>query len=347
MTDLISIIVPCYKSERFLDRLIGDVLAQTYAYWELLVVSNGEGQEPQLRIAHKYADNDLRIRILTSVRGGVSLARNIGLREAKGQWITFLDADDRIAPNHLQLYLDGMEMAGEKPDVVMGGFTLVRDGTSLQVPLEGKNGLLELLETTRSEIVNSVWNKLYSRKSVSNRFFNEGISFAEDKLFNLHVFQNAQHILTIPLSGYKYICLGENSAMSSFHHAIEEAFAETQKATNALYLSLGVKEEVIHEKETGNKFTLCYLFVSNLFRLGSPYSFWQKRNEIERLAFEDETVTASAKRYQWSELSLLMKIWMVCFKSRSSWFTTLTFTLLFWARRNMKTLYNKITPMLR
>lgn len=70
MTDLISIIVPCYKSERFLDRLIGDVLAQTYAYWELLVVSNGEGQEPQLRIAHKYADNDLRIRILTSVRGG-------------------------------------------------------------------------------------------------------------------------------------------------------------------------------------------------------------------------------------------------------------------------------------
>lgn len=71
--DLISIILPCYKAEQFLSRIIDDVLAQTYKCWELLIVSNGEGQAPQLAIANDYAVKHSNIKILTSVKGGGKL----------------------------------------------------------------------------------------------------------------------------------------------------------------------------------------------------------------------------------------------------------------------------------
>lgn len=72
MNQLISIILPCYKAERFLPRIIEDVLAQTYRAWELLIVSNGEGQEAQLAIARGYAAKHQNIKVLTSIRGGKS-----------------------------------------------------------------------------------------------------------------------------------------------------------------------------------------------------------------------------------------------------------------------------------
>lgn len=70
MNQLISIILPCYKAERFLANIVDDVLAQTYHAWELLIVSNGEGQEAQLAIAHGYAAKHQNIKVLTSINGG-------------------------------------------------------------------------------------------------------------------------------------------------------------------------------------------------------------------------------------------------------------------------------------
>lgn len=70
MNELISIILPCYKAERHLDSIVRDVLAQTYRAWELLIVSNGEGQEPQLAIANACAARCPQVKVLTTVKGG-------------------------------------------------------------------------------------------------------------------------------------------------------------------------------------------------------------------------------------------------------------------------------------
>lgn len=70
MNELISIILPCYKAERYLGDMIDDVVAQTYRHWELIVVSNGAGQDAQLAVAQKRADKDSRIKVLTVVKGG-------------------------------------------------------------------------------------------------------------------------------------------------------------------------------------------------------------------------------------------------------------------------------------
>lgn len=99
----ISIVLPCYKAERFVGDMIADVQAQTYKDWELIVVSNGAGQEAQLKVINSMAAQDSRIRVISVEEGGVSNARNIGMEQATGQWLAFVDADDRCDNNHLEL----------------------------------------------------------------------------------------------------------------------------------------------------------------------------------------------------------------------------------------------------
>lgn len=70
MSELISIILPCYKAEKHIDNIIKDMLAQTYGMWELLIVSNGEGQEAQLAIANAYVAKHQNVSVLTSIKGG-------------------------------------------------------------------------------------------------------------------------------------------------------------------------------------------------------------------------------------------------------------------------------------
>lgn len=92
-TPLISVIVPVYNTEKYLDQCIQSVLAQTYTNWELLLIDDGS-TDSSGAICDKYAAEDNRIRVFHKENGGVSSARNLGLDNAQGEWISFVDADD-------------------------------------------------------------------------------------------------------------------------------------------------------------------------------------------------------------------------------------------------------------
>ena len=93
MRPIISIIVPVYNTEKYLDQCIQSVLAQTYTNWELLLIDDGS-TDSSGAICDKYAAEDNRIRVFHKENGGVSSARNLGLDNAQGEWISFVDADD-------------------------------------------------------------------------------------------------------------------------------------------------------------------------------------------------------------------------------------------------------------
>ena len=120
MNDLISVILPCYKAEKYIANIIGDIQAQTYDNFELIIVSNGPDQGEQLQVAQSFAQRDRRIKILTTQTGGVSNARNLGMERAIGDWLAFVDADDRLIPSHLQLMADAAD-----------GYDIVIDNTNL------------------------------------------------------------------------------------------------------------------------------------------------------------------------------------------------------------------------
>ena len=105
----ISVIVPVYNTEKYLRRCIDSVLAQTYQDFELLLIDDGS-KDSSGAICDEYAEKDTRVRVFHKENGGVSSARNLGLDNAKGEWVTFIDSDDYFLPKGLTvLYSTAMQ----------------------------------------------------------------------------------------------------------------------------------------------------------------------------------------------------------------------------------------------
>lgn len=102
MKPLISVIVPCYKQVQYLDECLQSVLDQKYQNWECIVVNDGSPDRTE-EVAKKWVKKDGRFRYIYKENGGLSSARNVGVKEAKGEWILPLDADDRIGNQYMEL----------------------------------------------------------------------------------------------------------------------------------------------------------------------------------------------------------------------------------------------------
>ena len=101
-TDVISIIVPIYNAEEYLERCIESIKKQTYQKWELILVDDGS-TDCSLQLCEKIALKDTRIRVIHIENLGVSMARNRGIEEAKGEYISFIDADDWVDMRFLRM----------------------------------------------------------------------------------------------------------------------------------------------------------------------------------------------------------------------------------------------------
>jgi Glycosyltransferases involved in cell wall biogenesis len=100
MQNLISVIVPIYNCENYINQCVDSILAQTCTNFELLLIDDGSSDNSGI-ICDEYAKKDARVKVFHKENGGVSSARNLGLHEAKGEWIAFVDADDWIKDTYL------------------------------------------------------------------------------------------------------------------------------------------------------------------------------------------------------------------------------------------------------
>ena len=202
---MLSIIVPVYNAEKFLYRCIESILAQTYTDFELLLVNDGS-IDCSLEICEQYIKQDKRVKIFTQKNCGVSVARNTGIENATGEFVTFVDADDWIEP---QMYEKMMKRFSEEMsvDIVIGGF--VRQKSDRIIPVlkkkeetiyTTKNALQELLvgKIFRGELC----DKIYRKSLLDNIRLDSAIAVAEDLLFNWLVFQKARSILYYPIWAY-------------------------------------------------------------------------------------------------------------------------------------------------
>ena len=115
MNDLVSVIIPVYNAERYLNECIQSVLNNTYSNFELLCIDDGS-TDKSLEILKKFACLDSRIKIITKKNGGVSSARNIGLHNCHGDYVMFLDADDYLTQDCIETLID--ELKKNNADIV-------------------------------------------------------------------------------------------------------------------------------------------------------------------------------------------------------------------------------------
>ena len=177
----ISVIVPVYNAEKYLDRCIQSVLQQTYPNWELILIDDGSKDESG-SIADQYKQTEDRIRVIHQQNAGVSTARNQGLDMATGNYIAFLDADDELTTDCLKKLI---ETAVENhADIVAGKCSSDRKSTN---PLgeitvwRGEEALKNALMD--NPFTYSAWAKLFRRECIGNTRFVPEIKINEDSYF--------------------------------------------------------------------------------------------------------------------------------------------------------------------
>lgn len=205
---IVSIIIPIYNSEKWLPRCIDSVLMQTVEDWELILVDDGS-TDNSVSICQKYADSDNRIKLICKPNGGVSTARNQGLKLAQGKYVSFIDSDDYVLPGYLE---DMLEVSA---DIIVSGYLNEYEGSEEKRfrPIEEgyyshkKNNL----EAGLAKIeMAGCWQgpaaKLYLRNIISSNGieFNEKIDYGEDHIFNMLVGDCIKSVSIINKHNYIY-----------------------------------------------------------------------------------------------------------------------------------------------
>ncbi len=208
----ISVIVPVYNTEKYLNQCIDSILAQTFTDFELLLIDDGSTDNSAM-ICDEYAQKDSRVRVFHKKNGGVSSARNLGLDNACGEWIAFVDGDDWIKPNYLYSMISQSDA-----DLIMSSFEIIdkvemwdnRIGNELYNNSKIKFFLERYINTAT---LCAPWCKLFKKSIIGNLKFDETISFAEDTIFCFEYLEKVDSVKTISNFGYQYR-RGLNEALS-------------------------------------------------------------------------------------------------------------------------------------
>lgn len=195
ISPLVSIIIPAYNTAPYIHRAIGSSIRQTYKNIEILIVDDGSTDET-LRVAEYFAGTDRRIRVLTQKNAGVSAARNYGINEAKGEYIWFLDSDDWLEDNAIEILIDAQNEHPDKMICADHYYVEVKGGSLLRIKSVGEmtpSRILDMRDVAETycqlqkpTLFHGVHVKLF-RTPFSARF-PEGIMNGEDGAFFMTYF---------------------------------------------------------------------------------------------------------------------------------------------------------------
>lgn len=227
---MISIIIPVYNAENYIEDCVNSILQQSFQDWELLLVENGSRDQSR-KLCMQLAEKDGRIHVLCQeVNVGVSAARNLGLQKAKGEFITFIDADDWIEKEFLEV-LWKLEQRTEADMVVCGyeqGFledrVRRRKLAEQKVSMEEQGEWERYREYTKEAYFTDCllegnthcWGILYPKRIIEELTFPEGLSIGEDLLFLIDTALAAKKIVVTSYKGYWYFINQEGAMEKPF-----------------------------------------------------------------------------------------------------------------------------------
>ena len=181
-TPVISIIVPVYNAEKYIRRCVNSILTQTFVDFEVLLIDDGSVDDSG-RICDEYAIKDSRVRVFHQNNQGVSTARNVGLENCTGNWVSFIDADDYISPDFFDCdYSNAV-------DVIQKSYSIIYEYENLIVQKPVRSNIIKskkefLLFYVRKR-TNALWDKIIRRDLIGNRRFDTTVKVGEDFLFFL------------------------------------------------------------------------------------------------------------------------------------------------------------------
>ncbi|MBO5510512.1 MAG: glycosyltransferase family 2 protein [Clostridia bacterium] len=232
---LISVIIPAYNAESWIGEACQSVLEQTYENWELIIVDDGSCDRTY-EIVCELAERYPSVRPIHTENGGVSRARNLGLAEAKGEYITLLDADDRLTPQALEAMYASLQE--HHADIAIGwAVNMTQEGELTECPYKKEKKLLmgeESLEYSLRDhpSMYAAWGKLYKRSFLSDIHFIEGRRIHEDTYFVFQCCLRQPRVILLEDIVLQYRSTTSSASRAAFSDKFFDIlyFAEQKKA---------------------------------------------------------------------------------------------------------------------
>lgn len=220
MDSKVSIIVPIYKVEAYLKKCIDSIIKQTYKNLEIILVDDGSPDNCG-KICDEFAIKDTRIKVIHKQNGGLSDARNAGLNIATGDYLYFVDSDDWISSNAIEVLISYFE-SNLDVDIVAGSSVDVHEyngeilETSYSIPL-GTISQLNKIEALKHNLQNgwAAWNKLYKKELFKDIRFPKG-KINEDEAVMPHIISLCEKVIIVGQPTYYYFLRPESITTSNF-----------------------------------------------------------------------------------------------------------------------------------
>lgn len=205
MKYILSIVIPIHNASKYLDNLLCSVKRQMNEAIELILIDDGS-EDDSYEKCIQYFENENNVKIIKQENHGVSFTRNKGIDISNGEYLAFVDSDDMISDNYIQKILECLQ---EDIDILFFTTSMVCEGKE-GVILQLENGIYTINEFASTKyflhysFLNSLWSKVFKRKTIDTTRFIEKLSIVEDELFIIDVLKRTEQLRTINVVLYQY-----------------------------------------------------------------------------------------------------------------------------------------------
>ena len=239
MDALVSVIIPCYNSSRFLDACVRSVLGQTYPHLEILCVDNGSSDNT-VALINQLCQQDKRVHLLHQPKKGAAAARNLGLEKSSGKYIQFLDSDDLITPEKIEVQLKFL--LEKKAEVVISDREIFDETLTQKLQQLTFNSIEKNPLATAVSSIIITGNPLYTKEAVQRiGGYREDLKTAQDWDFHMRLFISTSKIAYTP--GFFLMCRQVGTSLSSNWKEVSIAGAYVLKTLEADLLSRALDKD--------------------------------------------------------------------------------------------------------
>lgn len=287
---MVSVIIPAYNAEKYIQRAICSVLNQTYSNCEIIIVNDGSTDSTREAVEF-FSKNDDRVRLINTENGGVSRARNIGIEAAKGEYISFLDADDELYPDALEMMRNCLLNAdadicttwcvrGNNPKGISSGNIEIWDSNL---------AIIKILEDHPATY--AVWAKLYRAEKIKHIKFPEGKRVHEDSYFIFLCILSGMKIVVCDNITYRYHVTQNSASRGEFSEKVFDMLdlaEEKAKIINECFPE--------HQDKTQNLLIKAHMaLLRNLCKTFSTKYFQAERTSIKFITERKDMFIAATK----------------------------------------------------
>ena len=214
---LISVIIPVFNTESYLSRCLDSVCNQTYDNLQIILINDGS-TDSSIEICDAFKNNDDRVEVLSTENKGVSSARNLGIKQAKGEYLTFIDSDDYIEKNTFEIAMKSIDNC----DALFYGYKEIFNNYNNKIVSPKKIGVVDSEEAMYQCMIplgyySSVCNKLFKTECVKKNEFAGDVSIGEDELWLVGSLKNMEKVMLINEPLYNYTQRDESAMHSELH----------------------------------------------------------------------------------------------------------------------------------